>query len=215
MLLRRYPLALLVGLLLLMISSPTTAQDPDDVLQRIQTTYDEAEALRASFTQEIGSPFADRPTTNRGTVWMQDQKFRIETADQTLVADGTTTWIYRASTNQVIINDYVNDETTLTPDEIFYDYAERFVVRSMDSERHDGDRYFVLHLTPRSDDTTYQSVTLHVRDRDTAITRLQLEDRDDTTITFTFDHIQFNPDIDANQFTFEPPPEAEVVDLRS
>lgn len=214
-LLRRLSTPLIVGFLVLIPISSAQAQAPEDVLERVQTTYDSVDALRASFTQQIRSPFSERTTTNQGTLLLQEQKFRIETEGQTLVADGTTTWIYRSSTNQVIVNDYVNDETTLTPDEVFYDYAERFRVRSMEVEPRNGDRYFVLNLTPKTDDTTYQSVTLHVRDRDTAITWLQLEDRDGTTITFTLDNIQFNPAVTTSAFTFEPPPDAEVVDLRS
>lgn len=211
----RRPMSVLAGLFLLMLIGPAQAQSPEAVLERIQTTYDTVGTLRASFTQTIHSSFSERTTSNRGTLLLQQKKFRIETEGQTLVADGETTWIYRSSTNQVIVNDYVNDETTLTPNEVFYDYAERFRVSSMTTETHAGDRYFVLELAPKRDDTTYQSVTLHLRDRDTAITRLRLEDRNGTTITFAFENVQFNPEASADAFTFDPPSDAEVVDLRS
>lgn len=207
--------ALCIMLIAGFTAHPLRAQDPEALLERIQSTYDAVEALRANFTQTIRSSFSDRSTTNRGSLLLQSDKFRIETEQQTLVADGETTWIYTPSTNQVIVNDYVNDETTLTPDEVFYDYAERFRVESMDTETQSGDRIFELNLAPKDSSAFYQSVILHLRDRDTAITRLRLEDRNGTTITFTLDDIQFNPSVTGGTFTFSPPSDAEVVDLRS
>ncbi len=212
----RRGLLLLLATLMAGFAVPSAyAQTPDALLERIQSKYDSVDALRARFTQTIRSSFSDRTTTNRGSLLLQSDKFRIETPQQTLVADGVTTWIYTPSSNQVIVNDYVDDETTLTPDEVFYDYAERFRVESMQTQMEQGDRFYELSLAPKDSNSVYRSVTVHLRDRDTAITRLRLEDRNGTTITFTLDDLQFNPSLTGEPFTFSPPGDAEVVDLRS
>jgi outer membrane lipoprotein-sorting protein len=47
------------------------------------------------------------------------------------------------------------------------------------------------------------------------LTRVQLEDQNGSTVIFRLDDVQLNPALAADAFTFTPPPEAEVVDLRS
>ena len=139
----------------------------------------------------------------------------IETLAQTLVTNGTTTWIYTPSENQVVVNDFVNDEQTLTPDELFYDYPQRFDVESMETVEQDGETYYVMDLVSKEDGAAYQQAQAHVRASDAMITRMRLTDQNGTTITFDLTDIQLNPSLSADQFTFEAPDDAEIVDLRS
>ena len=55
---------------------------------------------------------------------------------------------------------------------------------------------------------------LWVRRSDTVITQLELTDFSDTRIRIRLNAIALNPDFEDGLFTFEPPAEAEVVDLR-
>lgn len=201
--------------LLLLAPGTTRAQNPDDVLQRTQAKYASIDALRARFVQKTRSDFSDRSTRATGTLYLQGNKFRIETLGQTLVTDGATTWIYTPSENQVVVNDFVNDEQTLTPDELFYDYPERFDVASMEAVERDGETYYVMDLTAKQDDAVYQEAQAHVRARDAMITQMELTDTNGTTITFDLTDIQLNPSLNANLFTFDAPDDAEIVDLRS
>lgn len=213
----RTGLTVLVLAVLPLMMAPARAQEQDApaVLHRVQSAYDSIDALRASFTQTTLSAFSDDTTTFSGTLLLKENKFRVEAAQQTLVTNGETTWIYTPSENQVIVNDYVNDETTLTPDEVFYDYADRFDVTSMEAENRSGERYYVLELVPKEEGAFYQDVTIHVRDRDAMITRLRLHDQNGSIVTFELDDITLNPPLTAEDFTFTPPSNAEVVDLRS
>lgn len=201
--------------MLLVAPGIALAQAPDTVLERVQEKYESIDALRVRFTQKTESEFSKRSTRATGTLYLQGNKFRIETLSQTLVTDGTTTWIYTPSENQVVINDFVDDGQTLTPDEIFYDYPERYNVAAMETVEQDGETYYIMDLTPKSADSAYRAARAHVRAQDAMITRLRLTDQNGSTVIFNLTEIQLNPSLSADQFTFDAPDDAEIVDLRS
>lgn len=211
----------LLLLLLLHSAAPARAQedasavDGEALLRRVQQQYESAEGLRASFTQQTISPFSEDTLTFEGTLLLEDNRYRIETRQQTLVTDGTTTWIYNPSTNQVIINRYVNDETTITPNEIFTDYLGRYNIESTRTVEQHGEPFAVIELTAEEASAFYQEVTLHIRRRDAALHRVRLVDQNEATTIFRLDDIQFDPVLEPEVFTFSPPVDAEVVDLRS
>jgi len=199
---------------------PVCAQSPPDVeaaealLQRVRQNYEAADGLRAAFTQQTRSPFTEDTITFRGTLLLQGSKYRIETPQQTLVTDGTTTWIYDPAANQVIINQYVNDETIITPDEIFRDYLEQYNIAAMRASNR-APSVAAIDLTAADTSAYYTHATVHVRRPEAMLTRVQLEDQNGSTVIFRLDDVQLNPALAADAFTFTPPPEAEVVDLRS
>lgn len=220
--LRRALLAPTLALLVLssVVGLPARAQSTSDVeaaealLERVQQTYEAANGLRATFTQQTRSPFSEDTVTFKGTLLLQETKYRIETPQQTLVTDGATTWIYNPATSQVIINQYVNDETIITPDEIFRDYLEHYTVAGILPQ---GRNATAVEIDLAAADTSayYTDITVRVRRRDAMLTRVRLEDQNGSTVVFRLDDIQLNPSFDPNAFTFTPPPDAEVVDLRS
>lgn len=207
-------------LLWLISAVPARAQSPDvteaeALLRRVQQNYESADGLRASFTQQTISPFSEDTLTFEGTLLLQNKRYRIETRQQTLVTDGTTTWIYNPSANQVIINKYVNDETTITPDEIFTNYLGQYNIENMRTVEENGEQLAIIDLTAEQRSAYYQEVTVRVRRRDAMLTRVRLVDQNEGVTIFKMENIQFNPSFAAGAFTFTPPDDAEVVDLRS
>lgn len=213
-------LVLLGALFALQLAAPAAAQDgpppeADELLARLEQTYDETEALSARFTQTTTSSFSDGAATHSGRLLLQEDRYRVETDQQTLVTNGETTWVYTPSEDQVIVNDYVEDETTFVPSEFFYDYGDRFTSTSVETTTQDGESHYVLRLEPKEEGAFYREITLWMRERDNLITQLKVVDADDTEMIFELEDIEFNPSVSADTFTFSPPEGAEVVDLRS
>lgn len=207
------------GLLLFSFSmlSPVHAQDADSttILHEIQQRYESLDGLRADFTQVIRSDFADESTRMRGRLLLRENKYRVETNEQTLVTDGTTTWIYTPADEQVIINNAEQDASTLSPETFFTNYADRYAIVEKNRVWRDRDHHWKLKLTPKSPETLFEEVTLWVRRDDRIVTRLQVTDRDGSEITIFLDDIDLTPHLRASDFRFTPPDGVEVVDLRS
>jgi outer membrane lipoprotein carrier protein len=208
---------LTVLLLAILVPSAGWAQTADStsLLPAIQQRYEQLDGLRATFTQEIRSDFASGSTRMQGTLLLKQEKYRVETDEQTLVTDGTTTWIYTPADQQVIINHADQDASTLSPETFFTDYADHYRVVRTEEVWQNGVRHRKLRLTPTSSQTLFREVTLWVRPNDPIVTRLRVTDRDGSEITISLEDIDLNPGLRASDFTFTPPEYADVVDLRS
>ncbi len=190
------------------------AQDADAVFQRLKAKYDAIDGLRASFTQTMTSAYTDDEASFSGALAFQGQQYRVETGNQTVVSDGKTTYIYLPAENQVLIGDPAEGEMA-SPSDFLLNYDTHFNASAVSVEQLDGQTHYKLTLTPKNGSSMFQSATIWLRDRDDIITRMELLDVNETTMTFNLTNVEINPRLDANTFVFETPDGAEVIDLRS
>jgi outer membrane lipoprotein-sorting protein len=199
----------LLALIVVLTAGQAYAQRGGDILDRLRERYESTDALRARFTQTIGD------ASMEGTLTLRGDAYRIEMSDQTLVTDGTTSWVYSKPDQQVLVNDVIPDETAFSPADFFTHYPDRFDVSVAGSETLDGARHDRLTLTPKSQDSFLREVTLFVRSTDALPTRVQIVDGNGTRVAFDLRDVEVNPRIGSDVFRFVPPAGTEVVDLRS
>ena len=192
-----------------------SAQDADKVLEDLKSTYESIAAINADFKQTMTSEFMTDPQTAAGTLTLMGDNYRVETGVQTIITDGAVTWVYNSTEDQLIINDYEEDETTFSISDFFFSFDEKYAVRDLSSDLLEGSKHHVLGLTPLDRSSFFTDVTLWVRESDNIITRLQILDANETTMIFELTGIQINPDVSADAFSFTPTENTDVVDLRS
>lgn len=208
--LRLFLAGLLVGLAL-PLSAP--AQEAPS-LEALQARYDRLGGLQAAFTQVTSSEFAGGSTQVEGTVHLAGNKYRVETPSQTVVTNGTTTWIYSPADSQVVVNDADAEASTITPQAFLTTSAENYTVTSTRSASRQGTPHHVLTLTATGSSARFEDATLWVRRGDDIVTRLRATDRNGTTLDLRLQDIVVNPSIDEATFSFTAPNGVEVVDLR-
>ncbi len=206
---------LLLVAILMSIGDQAIAQGADDVFDRLKDKYDSIESIRAEFSQTMTSSYMDEEATSRGVLVIKGDHYRVETEGQTLVTNGDVTWVYMPSQNQVLINDYNEDEQTFSISDFLFNYDDNFNASTVTTSQIGGKRHFVLTLTPTKDDAFFTEATLSLRESDNVITRLQVVDVNGTTMIFNLENIQLNPSLKDNTFSFTPPEGTEVIDLRS
>lgn len=190
------------------------AQDPQAVLEQLRGQYEEIETLEARFTQTIHLPQAAAPEMNTGTLTLQDDRYRVEMPDQTIVADGQTTWIYMHAEEQVLINDYEEDETTFSPANFFLQFDERYTPSEAQTTTREGQTYLRLLLESQDPATMFIEITVWIHEESRMVHRIDVVDVNETEITFELDDIVLNPTVDEDVFVFSPPEDVEVIDLR-
>lgn len=205
--------ATLITVLGLVFTIPALAQD-DVSLSDVQTTYDALDGLRASFTQVISSDFAGDTTKLRGTVVLSGNKYRVETATQTVVTDGQTTWIYTPADSQVVINDTEQDASTVTPETFLTASATRYEKTGTTSTTRRGRPHVKLTVAATDSSSRFTEATLWVRRSDRVVTRMRATDRNGSALDLRLRNLVVNPPRTDNPFTFTPPTGVEVVDLR-
>ena len=201
-------LAVLLALFVL-FSGQSRAQSADDIALRLQQRYRAIDALQADFVQTMGG------AALQGTLTVRGDAFRIELPDQTLVSDGTTLWSYSHEDNQVVIQDYADDDIGFSIGQVFTDYLTVFRPTGATRATMNGVRHDVLALVPRDTGSSVQDATLYVRSDDAVPTMVRVHDINGATLAFDLRNVQPNPSLTSEAFTFRYPQGVEVIDLRS
>jgi outer membrane lipoprotein carrier protein len=206
---------LLVLLLSCVLTGPAAGQSSVLSLSDVQAAYGALNGLQASFTQIVGSDFADGSTRVEGTVLLSGNKYRVRTPDQTVVTNGQATWIYTPADSQVVVST-ADTEGTVTPETFLTASEGRYDVTGSTTATRLGASHQKLSLSATGTAARFAEATLWVRATDRVVTRIRATDRNGSTLDLRLHDIVVNPEalrVDA-PFTFTPPPGVEVVDLR-
>ena len=222
---RRFPacrpsilILLLTGALL--GSQPATARQDrpelraSELAQRLSEHYDGIASMRLRFVQTATSTFMDTDERYAGDLVFTDTSYRIETSNQTIVSDGITTWVYNRGQDQVIINDFVEDEGAFSLTTFLRSFSEEYLSSWEGTQTLDGKRHDRLRLLPKNGLAAFRQVDLWVRQSDTLVTRLIAVDLNDVRMVFDLSEIVVNPPLPTDYFMFEVPADVDVVDLR-
>ncbi|HLE55548.1 MAG TPA: outer membrane lipoprotein carrier protein LolA, partial [Rhodothermia bacterium] len=195
---------------------PVLAQSPtaQQVVDNVKARFDETGVFSARFNQTIDNSFGDsgQSTVLSGTIVAGRTGYRVEMRDQTVVTDEKTTWVYLIDDQQVIINDYLPDEGSFSPNQFIGENAEKFTAEFAGES--DPAR-FVVRLSPASPESYISTATLWVRKSDYVVTRIDVVDVNGATIRFEMSDVDFHPQVDEDTFRFRIAEGIEVIDLRS
>ena len=185
------------------------AQTADEVAQRLQQRYRALNALQADFVQDVGG------ASLHGTLTVRGDAFRIELPNQVLVSNGATLWSYSEDDNQVVVQDYDEQELGFSIGQLFTNYLSIFRVTGATQATMNGVRHGVLALVPREVGTSVRDATLYVRSEDAVPTKVRVHDVNGSTLAFDLSNVRLNPRLPNDTFTFRFPRGVEVIDLRS
>ena len=123
-------LLLLIGIAFLV---PLTAQqntfstssdsDPEakKLLNEVASKIDEMGNLKLTFSIDFTDPIGQKES-HHGELISDGNKYRFELSDQLIVCDGKYSWVYMKNRNEVMINDFDEDEVTMLSPTFFLDF---------------------------------------------------------------------------------------------
>jgi len=196
-------------------ASISTGQSAEDLRTKLADRYENMQAMSASFVQIANSDFMDSPERFSGTMIFSGPKYRIQTGAQTIVTDGATLWIHNRGERQVIINDFVDDETSFSLTTFLRQFGKDYDAVLDGSEIREGVQHDILKLRPLDDFSQFRTVRMDVRRSDTIVTYLEVVDLNDVLMTFELSEIIVNPTVPAGTFSFAVPADLEIIDLRN
>lgn len=193
-----------------------------DGLKALEEFVKSTRSGRAEFTQVVTSPGRDgqapRAKTSSGTFeFLRPQRFRFvykKPFEQTIVADGTTLWLYDVDLNQVTARKQAHTLGS-TPAALIASAPDLAAIEADFSLQAAPDRdglQWVL-ATPRAKDGQLRSVGVGFRAQDQGhvLAALEILDNFGQRSLLSFSKVQVNPALDAALFRFTPPPGADVV----
>lgn len=196
---------IIFSLFYLIYSTLGFAQSAESVLKSLQDKFDSITDLSVDVTQNSNG----KSSLNGKMYFKKENNLRIEIGNQTIVADGKTSWNYNKKDKKVIISDYDEEGAgLLSINYLIYQYPSECDL-SLSSE---GSKQ-ILILKPRSKKNNLGEVKLYIT-KDNLIDKAVIQNQAAGTMEVSFSNYKLNQKISDSKFSFTAPEGTTVVDLR-
>lgn len=195
----------ILSLLMLCYTTFAFSQSTESVLKSLQNKFDSITDLTADVTQKSNS----KTNLSGKMFFKKENNLRIEFGNQTIVADGETSWNYNKKSKKLIISNY--DEAgsgLLSINYLVYTYPSECDL-SLSSE---GGRQ-ILNLKPKSNRNNLGEVKLFIS-KENLIDKAVITNAATGTMEVSFSNYKLNQNISDSKFSFTAPEGTTVVDLR-
>jgi chaperone LolA len=200
-----------ISAVIILFALNSNAQDAQEIIKKVQSNYKSISDAKASFSHSGKS--SGKSTSESGTIYIKkENKYRIETKAQILITDGVTSWSYSIKKKQVIIDNYKDDGNTFSPNKFLFNYPENFYSDLEGSETVSGLDCYLLKLSPRNKGNV-KSAKIWVDKEEYLIRKITVSSAGSTD-TYMLKKITLDSGISSSKFSFDPPGDVEIIDLR-
>jgi outer membrane lipoprotein carrier protein len=186
------------------------------ILNDVSAKYKAMSSLRAVFAMSAENAQEKVTETQNGTLYAKGSMYKLELVNQEIISDNKTVWTYLKDANEVQINNYEPDASSINPAEIFTIYEKDFYYQLSGEESVGGKAYHVIELTPHDKSRSYFKIKLLVDKADKTIKSAKIFDKSGTRMNIDVQKLTPNFTLNETFFSFDPKkyPGIEVVDLR-
>jgi outer membrane lipoprotein carrier protein len=209
---RSLPVAILLLVLSIPIASPSGQADTEPGLEMLRGFLESVQTMSAAFEQELFDADLQSIEVATGTLkLMRPGRFRWtyqKPYERIIVADGERVWMYDTDLEQVTVRD-LDAGIGGTPVALLIgdlDVLDNFAV----AETTQIDDILWLQLVPVEADGDFERISLGFSGN--RLVRLELKDRLGQTSRVEFTDIELNPRLDSDEFRFNIPDGADVID---
>ena len=188
---------------------------PQEVVKKVRQKYDALDNLTAHFEQIFDWKLTGETQHLQGKLYLQKgERYRVETEDQIIVADGKNLWTYSKANQQVIIDRLGKAEETPLLQDLLLKYTEQYAPQLVGEENLQGHPCYILDLKPKDEDVFVKKVRAWVAKADWLLWKIQETDVNDNVNIYLINELEVNKPLPSALFRFQPPQSAEVIDLR-
>lgn len=185
------------------------AVDVKKIVAKARQLNSATETASIRFTQSGGG--AD----GKGKLeYAQGNRFRLTLPDRTIVSNGTLTWSYTPSKNQVIINRAASGGQ-LTPNDILQSFPGDYATSLAGEGTVGGRAVWIVNATAAGDrkigDIT--GAVLSIDKKTYRFRKISVTSPTIGNLTLVIDAAEYDVDLPASRFGFTPPSGAKVIDL--
>lgn len=120
------------------------------ILNKVSKSYKSLKSLKASFEIQLSEPGAKSVSSQKGTLYLKGDKFKVEMPGQEIISDGKTQWFYTKDVNEVQITDYKPNDNEISPTNIFTIYDRGFKYQWVEEKNENGQMVDVVELVPKA-----------------------------------------------------------------
>jgi outer membrane lipoprotein-sorting protein len=194
-------------------STAQTDKKAEDILKSVSTKYKSFKSIKALFTIAIENGKDKTTETQKGTLYLKGQKYKLEIAGQDILSDGKTRWTYVKDANEVQIDNQRIDENSITPTNIFTIYEKGWLSKYGANQK---DSHMIELVPTDGKSKNIFKVKLSINKATKTITSAKIYDKSGSVQTITVDKLIPDGATDDTIYVFNNTkyPGAEIIDLR-
>ena len=186
----------------------TTAEAPENELDRVRLLFEQGKVLHAHMTHELVDSYTGEAQVISGELWISRDKYKIRADHQVVLVDGDISMVYNERQNKLIISEYEPEEDDFAPSRFFSDADELFQVAGI--TREDGQTEILL----RPDDPFEIFTEVFIRlNADLTPNEIRAVDQMENHLNTRFTDAYYM-DYSEAVFVLDYPEDAEIIDLR-
>ncbi|MFN5175710.1 MAG: LolA family protein [Ignavibacteria bacterium] len=181
----------------------------DEVFAQLRKKYGSMHALEVSFSS------LEPVSGIKGTLKaLRSGKYHLTVSDRTIVCDGNSIWNYVPARKNVTINS-VKSRPSTSLDIVLFTFLYNYQPKALQEFTIGNSIYHGLELIPKSGKTAMgiKSLTLFVKKGGFEIKRIQAIEGNQRLI-WDIQSLKINTSLRESLFTFSPPKDTEILDLR-
>ena len=206
----------LATIFLLAISTLLFAQDQvaKDVLNRLSTSTKSYKNMTIGFDFIFRNISQNINETQKGTLTLKGDNFRLEMEEQIIINDGESQWVYLKDMNEVQIMDHDPEDDMMSPNKLFTIYEEGYKYTYVGAESDGKKHLHIIDLFPE-ESGAFMKITLVVDAAKNQLHKITMHDKNGGNYSYKVNTFTTNSN-NLAPFTFNLSkyPNVEVIDLR-
>ena len=185
------------------------------ILDAVSNKFKTFKTVKAKFALKIENATGKSVGNKTGNVYMKGTRYRISLPGQDIFSDGTNTWTYDKSANEVTINKLDPSANSITPQKLFTNFYDKdFLYKLNGNVKANGKQMQEIELTPIDKTKPYFKVLVYVNS--SIINSTKVMEKTGNKYTYSVNNMVTNSVIGDEMFVFDQKkyPGVEVVDLR-
>jgi chaperone LolA len=206
----------IIILALMMTAQLIFALSGEKLISNIRDNFKKMKSFEADFIQIQVWELASEENRINGKIYMKDDNsFRVEMPDGNyILSNGKTVWRYSVENKQALIEDIKEDEETMLPGKIFFDFTDRYELKDYFEKKTEGKTvYFLELISPKDKQRFIDRMKVKVNENFLPF-EIEYYDLDDNKTTFILENVVVNKPADPSKFSFEKKEGIEILDLR-
>lgn len=203
-------------LLIVFMMTNLFAENVDKIIRNFQKKYRNIQLLYVDFKQINRFQLTKIENEVYGTIWIaQDNKFRLETEDQTMVSNGENFWRYNKLENQVLIDYAKKSKQDIFLNNFLFQISDYYESQILNEEKKGKNKIFEIRLTPKTpEENFFRYIKVWINDENWQFDKVLYVDFNDNEVEYLIEKMDLERSITKNLFEFKTPEGADVVDLR-
>ncbi|MBN1481485.1 outer membrane lipoprotein carrier protein LolA [candidate division KSB1 bacterium] len=189
-------------------------RETQKVLDKVQKTYEKLNDVCADFSQSFYWKLTEETQVVTGHICAKGgDKFKIETPEQLIVTDGKVLWTLNKMNNQVIIDhaeNVANDNPFIQ--NFMQKYISEYDARIVEDQSDNGETCILM--TTKSGEHFVPRLWLWIDNKSNLINKIVQQDVNENTTTFEMSTFDMDVKLAANDFKYQIPEGADVIDMR-